>query len=170
MPKLERRTKHEYLIFLGPADVPSPQNCLQASNLANSSQNIQYKSYCGGSSVSVPQRSDTVSFSSYIEEHTHTNKCRWTCVSRHTCCLRSNSPSLQLCSFSRGTFFFFYIFTLSDKAPVAFSIMLCRCSQQERVIALGVWSSLRRIGSSGQSCQGLPKDSPGCACTSVCDS
>lgn len=40
--------------------------------------------------------------------------------------------------------------------------MLCRCSQQERVIALGVWSSLRRIGSSGQSCQGLPKDSPGC--------
>lgn len=51
--------------------------------------------------------------------------------------------------------------------------MLCRCSQQERVIALGVWSSLRRIGSSGQSCQALPKDSPGwvrflcfmCACS-----
>lgn len=42
--------------------------------------------------------------------------------------------------------------------------MLCRCSQQERVIALGVWSSLRRIGSSGQSCLGLPKDSLGCVC------
>lgn len=39
--------------------------------------------------------------------------------------------------------------------------MLCRCSQQERVIAVGVWSSPRRFGSSGQSCQKLPKDSPG---------
>lgn len=46
--------------------------------------------------------------------------------------------------------------------------MLCRCSQQERVIALGVWSSLRRIGSSGQSCQGLPKDSPCCVWGCVC--
>lgn len=39
--------------------------------------------------------------------------------------------------------------------------MLCRCSQQERVIAVGVWSSPRRFGSSGQSCQKLPKDPPG---------
>lgn len=46
--------------------------------------------------------------------------------------------------------------------------MLCRCSQQERVIALGVWSSLRRIGSSGQSCQVLPMDSPGCVCVLYC--
>lgn len=46
--------------------------------------------------------------------------------------------------------------------------MLCRCSQQERVIALGVWSSLRRIGSSGQSCQALPKDSPGWVRARVC--
>lgn len=64
---------------------------------------------------------------------------------------------MQLCSLAGAIspfFFSFYIFTLSDKAPVAFSIMLCRCSQQERVIALGVWSSQRRIGGSGQSCQG----------------
>lgn len=83
-------------------------------------------------------------------------------------CLRCNSPVLQFCSLARALFFSFYIFTLSDKAPVAFSIMLCRCSQQERVIALGVWSSLRRIGSSGQSCQGLPEDSPGCVYMRVC--
>lgn len=37
--------------------------------------------------------------------------------------------------------------------------MLCRCSQQERVIAVGVWGSPRRFGSSGQSCQRLPEDS-----------
>lgn len=61
-------------------------------------------------------------------------------------------------------FFFslpFYVFTGVDKAPEGFTIMLCRCSQQERVIAVGVWSSPRRFGSSGQSCQKLPEDPPG---------
>lgn len=91
----------------------------------------------------------------------------------HTCCWKSKPPHppLQLYSLAgyfSSSFFFFYIFTLSDKAPVAFSIMLCRCSQQKRVIALGVWSSLRRIGSSGQNCQGLSKDPPDCVCVRAC--
>ena len=59
-------------------------------------------------------------------------------------------PHAAVLQLSRSTLFFFYIFTLSDKAPVAFSIMLCRCSQQERVIALGVWSSLRRLEAQGR--------------------
>lgn len=61
----------------------------------------------------------------------------------------------------------FHIFTISDKALVAFSIMLCGCSQQERVIALGVWSSLKWIGSSEQRRQVLPMVSPVCTCAFI---
>lgn len=74
-----------------------------------------------------------------------------------------NNLASQSCSTAAPPFFFFafYVFTVIDKAPAGSTIMLCRCSQQERVIAVGVWSSLRRFGSSGQSCQKLPKDPPG---------
>lgn len=86
-----------------------------------------------------------------------------------------NNFCVSVLQLSRSTFLFysphptptphhhFYVFTVGDKAPTGFTIMLCRCSQQERVIAVGVWGSPRRFGSSGQSCQELPEDSAGCA-------
>lgn len=79
-----------------------------------------------------------------------------------------NNFASQSCSSAGAPFHFififfspphFYVFTIGDKAPTGFTIMLCRCSQQERVIAVGVWGSPRRFGGSGQSCQKLPEDS-----------
>lgn len=74
-----------------------------------------------------------------------------------------NNLAPQSCSTAAPPIFSppFYVFTVIDKAPAGCTIMLCRCSQQERVIAVGVWSSPRRFGSSGQSCQKLPEDPPG---------
>lgn len=60
----------------------------------------------------------------------------------------TRAAALQL---SQGTFDFFFFFFLlhlylkCQRAPVAFSIMLCGCSQQESVIALGLEAQGRAV-------------------------